>query len=319
MFNRSAVVESERPVDAFLTEALRRVFDATDDAAVAVSVSIDTLEVFEETSIFSETARARLALRFHVEDEGRPVTVTTRADVTRGGLDVTAMLPKTLGAAIAACAEDFGSAALVPRRMSLARGDVAGIDTRLRSLARGEDVESVAEAPDPEPSMVEKVAATSSEPGAPPSSDELALSFYVGDVTEFGFQGVYQRIWRPRDSTLETGVGIGLRWFEIRDTDRLVDGRFVGLAAPFVVRKFGSEARTGPHVGLGGSILYGSESIQGTDDTNYFLGGMAEVLVGWIGESVGIQIGGYGIAVAGSDLVDTDVGGRAGLVFRLGS
>ncbi len=101
-----------------------------------MTVSVDTLNDWENHSFFGEAVRARVSLRYHVlEEEGRALSVRTRADVERSRLDATSVLDDALADALAACTKDFTEALLRPRAEDLVRvGPDARIDV-LRSLA----------------------------------------------------------------------------------------------------------------------------------------------------------------------------------------
>ncbi|HKK70588.1 MAG TPA: hypothetical protein VKA86_05170 [Candidatus Krumholzibacteria bacterium] len=335
MFNRHATVHAAEPVAELVHDAVQRVLgpapdSSTDEPApIAVTVSVDTLTVWENHGLFGEAARARVSLRYHLlEKEGRTLSVRARADVERSGLDATSVLDDALADALAACTKDFTEALLRPHADDLVR---VGPDTRLdvlRSLAADaapDEGTSTGSTSPPDarsgdrPAGAREITAASSEPGPLPHRDEIAATALVaGEDISGGGQLVFQRMFQPREGATEYGFGLGARYLALEDTDRFVDASMFGIAAPLWLRAFRDAERRGPYVGAALNLVTGSEAIEGVDDVNYFFGVMPEMTLGLrLGEAA-LEAGGFWIGLAGSDLLDSDRGLRLGLNVRIG-
>ena len=335
MFNREATVHSDGPVADMVRDAVQRVLGPVGSPTpegpvpVALTVSVDTLDVWENHGFFGEAARARVSLRYHLlEEEGRAVSVRARADVERSSVDATGVLDDALADALSACTRDFVEAVLRPRADDLVRVTPEARLDVLRDLAAGaapdEGTSSGAAQPpgdraDDRPAGAREITAASSEPGPLPHRDEIALTALVaGEDISGGGQFVFQRFLQPREGAMEYGFGFGARYLALEDTEQYVDASLFGFAAPLWLRAFRDAARRGPYVGAALNLVTGSERIEGIDDVNYFFGVMPELTLGARLGTAALEVGGFWIGLAGSDLLDSDLGLRLGINLRVG-
>lgn len=318
VFNRVTPVDTREPVANLVRLAVQRVLgdgvyrvDADTEArSVAVAVTVDTLLVWERHGLLGESACAKSALRFHVLERDRsPITVRTRAEVEHAAsFDATGSLQIALGQALAACTRDFVDSLLRERAAALVSTDDRSALADLSALAATVQVAPV------------EVSATSSQPGPPAHRDEVALIGFTGtDRIEYGGALVWQRMFQQRDSARELGIGLGLRYVQLEDTAEFRDGRFAGLAAPITFRAFRDPRRAGGYLGASLQLLSGTESVEGSDEASFFFGAMTELVLGWRAGALGVEGGGFWMGLLGSDLLDRDLGVRAGITLRIGS
>lgn len=298
MFNRTVPYRISIPMKDFVKNVYDSLFLPVSQAPVIpIVVFIDTFEVKEEYSLFSEhgVMHAKMIFGLPVSQDSLLYMYTRSTETVSSGIDVTDLMEPLVYQGIVNCGLQLYDTIRTIHNQFVSYG----VDSIPTSPA-------VVRAPLPGQ-------ATGLGGKIPPSKaySDIGLSFMSGGKIKFGVTLSYNTL-KQGDSTLAmhgTGYGIAIR--NIRNLDEHVEGTGISFGGCFILRQLLSRQSTSPYIGLQGTLNFGNETIDyGTHKKSSFYFGplLYESFGLCIDKKAYIEAGAYQILLIGSTMLPNDIG-----------
>lgn len=142
------------------------------------------------------------------------------------------------------------------------------------------------------------------------NSTNIGIVILNGDKVESGFGLYYTSLSSEEDSNFETGFGLSINYFDVKNFDDGLKGSFFSYSPQFAINYYLND---GPfRLQIGGTILLvlGSETIKGyTTTTNFFIGPQFKETVGiMLANTICFKAGLFQLRHFGSELLPSDTG-----------
>ena len=145
------------------------------------------------------------------------------------------------------------------------------------------------------------------------NSTNIGFLILNGDKVESGFGLYYSSLSSEEESNLETGFGLCINYFDVKNLSDGLKGHFFSYSPQFVLNYYLND---GPlRIQLGGTILLvlGSETINNLT-TNFFIGPQIKETFGiMLGNTFCVKAGLFQLRHFGSELLPSDSGVIYGL------
>jgi hypothetical protein len=309
LFNKKVPYLLNTNVNDFVARALDSLLVASPASTtfLPVTVSVDSFEVGEQTSLFSEEGYFRSKMRFAFPITSDSICHASISSFeTTSGMDVTNSLEELMYTGIVKTARRFVTEVLDNRSAVLfVQSDQPEIAKEIDSLVSTH----IASAPQSAESQNE--AAT-----LPTPFSGGAFSYYHGDKIRTGVRATYQTFKQGGTPKFMSGFGYSITYYNVENMTDLLRGNFIIFGGRYALRYSLSEGKTTPYLSAGGSLNFGTERIKyiTKEETSFFFGPeLVEGLGLSFNNKASIEVGAYQIALIGSKLLPSDIGFMLGL------
>ncbi len=307
MFNKTVPYKISIPLSDFVKTVIDSTIQRKDSSIIPAVVYVDTFEVGEKYSLFSENGIMKTVMYWGVPvSPDSMMYITTRFDdIVSSGVDVTDQLEPLIYKGIVDCAKQCTDK-LHSMNIQLYAASPDSLSSFVTQSA---------------PADIAKKAVEAVDPGSKPKIyNDIGVAYSEGDRITTGVRIFYNTLSQKDSSKMMYGFGYNLEVLKITNTSAGIEGSMITFGGNLMLRALLNDAKVSPYVGGSLTLTFGSESIDyGTHkESSFYFGPFVRESIGLsFNKKFYVEIGAFQVKLFGSKMLPDDVGFTAGVSFGI--